>query len=258
MGLVRDYIDGAFKNEFAGEVSIDGFATIAIIRDNIKQTREAPVTYLEDGSHVNDHIIRNPIVVKIEGNISSVYVEPPPTLKEIRGTETIVGEVAQYLPGRTQAQLSIVAGITADIQQRIDQLDSAIRTSQKIADKVGYTGLTDLDQRKFAKSNIEGFIDKINGLLNSDALITISGPLQTYDNMCILAFEYTESSTSEAVDFTIEAQELRFAQTLVGKIAKKPAADTKGQHAGETDKGVQAGKKVEKSLMYSFKERVSR
>jgi negative regulator of replication initiation len=249
MSLIRDYIDGAFKNESEGDVGIAGFTTLARVRDNISRTREAPVTYLEDGSHVNDHIINKPVIVNIEGNISNVHVKPSPALESIREIETLVGEVAQYLPSRTQSQISRVAGITADVQSRIDQADSAIRTAQKVADRVGYTGPG--AQEGPAKTNIEDFIDKIEGILNSDVLIKIDGPVRTYNNMCITSFEYTLDNTSEAINFSLEAQQLRFAETVFSEIVRNPAEETNRQHQGETNKGAQKPEEVEESFLNS-------
>lgn len=247
MGLIRDYIDGAFKNESEGEVGIAGFTTVARVRDNISRTREVPTTYLEDGSHVNDHIIRNPIIISIEGNVSDVHVKPSPALEEIRDVETIVGEVAQYLPGRTQTQISLVAGITGDVQQQVDRIDSAVRTGQRVADFAGYTGPG--SGTGPSKTNIEKFIDHMEGLLESDALIKIDGPARTYHNMCVTSFEYTLDNTSEAIGFSIEAQELRLAQTIFAEIAKNPASSTNGQHDGESNKGAQEGDEAEQSFI---------
>ena len=250
MSLLRDYIDGRFRNEDEGEIGIGGFTTVARIRDNITQTREIPTTYLEDGSHVNDHIIHNPIVISIEGNVSDVHVRPSPTLQRVRDTETIVGEVLQYAPARTQAQASRVAGITSDIQQQVDRVDSAIRAGQNVAEFAGYTGPGGRPEQ--GKTNIEKFIDHLDGLLMSDALIKIDGPTRTYSNMCITSFDYIKDNANESLDFTIEAQELRFTQTIFTEVAKNTSLSTDGQHEGETNKGAQGGREVETSLIKSL------
>lgn len=243
--MLRKYIDGRFKNESSGEVSIGTFTTFALVRDNIKYTQEAPVTYLEDGSHVNDHIISNPILVKIEGDISNVHVKPSPPLAFVRGVETTFGSVAQYLPGRTQAQLSKVAGITADIQQQVDRINGLIQAGQNVA---SFLGLTDQEN----SSNIEAFIDHMSGLLESKALITISGPTRTYDKMCILAFEYTSDNMSEDIGFSLEAQELRFAETTFSEIVENPDEATDGQQSGVTEKGAQEGNEVDESFLIKY------
>lgn len=266
MSLIRDFIDGRYKNEDEGEVGIGGFTTFARIRDNVKRTQEVPVTYLEDGSHVNDHIIRNPIVLSIEGDVSNVHVNPSPTLKDIRNTETIVGEVAQYLPGRTKAQLSIVAGITADVQQQIDRVDYAVRTGQRVADTVGYQGQTagefiqnNLGIEGFApeerqtKTNIELFLDDMEGHLNSDSPIKISGPARTYENMVITSFDYTTDNTTESISFNLEAQEIRYAMvTNLATVANAAARSANGQHESESDKGAQEGREVEQSILDKY------
>jgi len=181
--------------------------------------------------------------LSIEGVVSDVYVKPSPTLNAVRAFETQVGAVAQYLPGRTQSQISRIAGIVPDILNQIDALDRAIQVRQDVAGAVGFTGVE-------GKSNIEQFIDTMKGLADSDVLISIDAPFRKYENMAITSISYTRDNKTKSLSFSIEAQQLRFAQTLYAQVsAPAPAGGLDGQTSAEADKGSQEGEDVEQSFL---------
>jgi len=65
---IRDYINGQYEHDGKDgeEVGIGGFTAFAQIREKFKRSASVPVTYLENGTHVNDHIIREPKTISIE------------------------------------------------------------------------------------------------------------------------------------------------------------------------------------------------
>jgi hypothetical protein len=71
--------------------------------------------------------------------------------------------------------------------------------------------------------------------------------------MYITSLEVTRDNQNKAISFNMEAQEIRFAQTLSLKTsaAQNAAIATNGQTDGETDKGAQEGEEVEESLATS-------
>jgi hypothetical protein len=250
MAVIRDFINGQFRDDETEEIGIGGFTTAARLRENVKRSREVPTTFLEDGTQLSDHIIRNPLVISIQGEVSDVYRRPSPVLQRIRETEAVVGAVALYAPARTQAQLSRVAALTGDVQALIDRADQAIETGQNVARFLGFTG----DE---GKTNIERFIDFIEGAHYSNALIRIDAPFRTYRNMAITLLDYERDNTTNSVRFNLEAQEVRVAETIfVETAARNPAPATNGQHQGESDKGVQEGEEVPQSFVDSLFERL--
>ena len=68
--------------------------------------------------------------------------------------------------------------------------------------------------------------------------------------MYITSLEVTRDNQNKAISFNMEAQEIRFAQTVSMKTsaAQNAAISTDGQTDGETDKGTQEGEEVEESL----------
>jgi hypothetical protein len=243
MGLIRDYIDAQFSDDETVEVGIGGFKTFARVRERIAKTRDIPVTYLEDGSHTNDHIIRNPLVLSIEGSVSDVFVQPSPSLEIIRNTQAALGNITQYIPERTQSQISRISGIANDIARVADTVDSAIDNSQRPASYFGTAG----------KTNIEIFIDTMESIYSSDALIVIDAPFRTYKNMAVTSLDYERDNTASSINFSIEFQQFRFNESIFVKsvAASKPSTANKGQQESVKDKGVQDGEKTNRSF-FSF------
>lgn len=243
MAVIRDFIDGAFQDDEQEEVGIGGFITAARVREITRKTREAPTTFLEDGSHINDHIIRNPLTLSIEGSISNVYQRPSPAIAALQAVQEQVGNITQYAPSRTQAQISRVSGLANDITGAIDRVDALIDSGQRVAGFLGFTG----DE---GKTNIEKFIDFIDSVHASDALIRIDMPFRTYADMCITSVEYERDNRTDSMPFTIEAQQFRFASTTFVEVgpAPNPGAGNNGQQDGESDKGAQEGEDLPESL----------
>jgi len=250
MAAIRDFINGQFKDDETEEVGIGGFTTAARLRENVKRTRDIPTTFLEDGTQLSDHIIRNPLSMSIEGVVSNVYRRSSPLLERIRETEAVVGAVGLYLPARTQSQLSRLAGLTADVQGLIDRADQLLKTRQTVADFLGFTGSE-------GKTNVERFIDFIEGAFYSDVLIRIDAPFRTYRNMALTSIDHTRDSTTDSLKFNLEVREVRIAESIfVKRAAANPASGNKGQQESETDKGVQEGEEVSSSFLASFGERL--
>jgi len=242
-GGIRDYLNGQFAGEpdtDAETVGIGGFTAFAQISEKFKRSAKVPTTFLEDGSHVNDHIIREPLTVSIEGNVSDLFVLPSEPVAILQEHQAQIGKITQYAPARTQAQLSRVSGLVNDFTSAMDKADALISSAQGAAKYLG-------NQDKEAQTNIESFLDAMKGLQATDKLIKISTSFKTYTDMYITSLEVTRDNQNRAINFTLEAQKVRIAQTLFTKTtaAQNAAIATAGQTDGETDKGAQEGEEVE-------------
>ena len=246
-GGIRDYISGQFTDGDDGEfVGIGGFKTAATVKERFTRSASVPTTFLEDGSHINDHIIRNPLTISIEGTVSDLFALPSPAIAALQEAQAQIGNISQYAPARTQAQLSRVSGLANDFVSALDKVDSLIESAQTAS---AYLGLQD----KEADSNIENFLSSIAGHQSADSLITISTSFKNYPDMYITSFEATRDNQSKSVSFTMEAQQFRFADTVFvnTNAAENPSSNTNGQTEGSKDKGVQEGKEVPQSVLSS-------
>ena len=247
---IRDYLGSQFGSDEQEAVGIGGFTTAARVRERVSRSASVPVTFLEDGSHINDHIIRNPLTLSIEGNVSDAFFMPNPAIAALQAAQEQVGNITQYAPARTQAQVSRVSGLTNDFTNAIDKVDSFIESSSRVA---SYLGLQD----DTAKSNIENFIDTMESLQEGEQLISIDMPFRTYEQMYITSLEITRTNQTNSLDFTMELQQFRFADTIFVEIsaASNPSSATNGQTEGAKDKGVQEGEEVTESLLSSTLQR---
>jgi len=244
---IRDYLGSQFGSDEQEAVGIGGFTTAARVRERVSRSASVPVTFLEDGTHINDHIIRNPLTLSIEGNVSDTFVMPNPAIAALQAAQSQVGNITQYAPARTQAQVSRVSGLVNDFTNAMDRVDNFLESSNRVS---SYLGLQD----DTAKSNIEKFIDTMESLQEGEQLISVDMPFRTYDKMYITSLEITRTSETNALDFTMELQQFRFADTIFAEIAaSNPSSATNGQTAGSKDKGVQEGAEVTESLATSLK-----
>jgi len=249
---IRDYINGQFEHDGTDgtdgeEVGIGGFTAFAQVSEKFKSSASVPVTYLENGTHVNDHIIREPKTISIEGNVSDLFVLPSEPVSILQEAQAQIGNITQYAPARTQAQLSRVSGLVNDFTSAMDKADALISASQGAAKYLG-------QQDKEAQTNIESFLAAMKGLQASDKRIKISSSLGSFANMYITALEITRDNQNRAINFTLEAQEIRTADTfsMAASAAQNAAIATNGQTDGETDKGTQEGEEVSKEESFIF------
>lgn len=245
MAIINDFIRGQFGNDAEQQVGIGGFTTMATVRERVVKTRDVPTTFLEDGSHINDHIIRNPLLITIEGNVSNTFVIPTAATELFQQGSSTLGAITQYAPARTQSELSKVASLATDITGALNALDQTIEGLQ-------IPGLLGGDTQK---DNIDKFIDTLEGILASDALIKIDTIGRTYENMAITSLEYDRDNTTNSINFKIEAQQFRFVETAFVEVeiaAANPASANKGQQEGTADKGPQSGEEADEEFTSFF------
>jgi len=247
---IQTYKEGQFTagsdDEFVG---IGGFTTSAIVSERLSRSASVPVTFLENGTHINDHIIRDPLILSIEGNVSDVFALQDTVISE--SAQPAAGNITQYASERTTAQTKIAAGIATDFTSASAEADAKIESRQIASRDLG-------QQDKSAISNTDSFLSAIAGQQASNSLITISTTFNNYTNMYINSFEATKDNKNKSVSFTMELQQLRFADTIFAENgpASNPSSATNGQTEGEKDKGVQEGEEVPESLLFSIKKGV--
>ena len=244
MARVSDYLNRLVPTAPDQEIGIGAFVALVRVRERYALTADAPVTPVEDGSFVNDHVILKPLTLTIEGDVSEVHLRASP-LSRVLGREgaLIANTAAQYLPPMTTVQIAKAAALAVDVADQIRGLDAALDRGEQILD---YFGNRDAS----SKSIQEQFLDAVEGWHYGKQLITIDMPNRTHANMVIVSFQADKDNVSDSTSFTIQAQQLQFATTqLVEVAARNPSAGLGGQGAPAVDKGVQEGKPVESSFL---------
>jgi len=244
--MIQEFIAG-YAESLAGKskqrVGIGGFTTYATVADSTKYKAKAPIYPLEDGSFANDHIVNEPISISITGEVSDIIVNPS-TFTELQKTVSAqVGNVTQYLPSRTQTQISRVNALVNDAQDKIKQIDKAIADGKQASSFFGNNATT-------SKTYREQFIDFIEAIYYGKQLISVSVPYRTHANMAITDLTIERNNQDEVIRFSMTLQKVRIAElvyTDIQLLKKKPAPAVKDQLSNKSDKGVQAPTK-EKSI----------
>ena len=242
---VLDFLKRQISPADLEEVGIGGFTTMARISDTTEYSAQAPVTYLENGEFASDHIIIDPIILTLEGQVSRRYIaKPPSSIIRDRIAETI-GEFNQFLPERTGTEVQKILRIADQANDRIRNIDSLISSGRNISRFLG-------NQDIAAQDNRTRFVEHIRALMQSKQLISIEMSTKTFKNMFVTFFSETKDNQTDSLLFKIKAQEVRFAQTFFSEISDlkfKPAEGLNGQVEDKTEKGVQKGKETPTSIL---------
>lgn len=243
--MIQDFINRQREGQPREEVGIGGFTMLARTRERYEYKSTIPSIPVEDGSFRNDHIILDPFTLSIDGNVSDVHLRPSPSVSAFRRGLAEVGNVAQFLPGKTQAQLSRAAGLVNDAADAVRRVNAAIDAGRQALD---FFGTKDSP----SKTNIELFIDSMEALHLGKQLFAIDMPFRRHDNMVMTGLIVERNAEEEALSFTITAQKFRFVETIFVEVARNPAGGTGGQTQPAANKGLQEGEPVETSLLSSL------
>lgn len=225
------------------EIGIAGFTLFATVSNSVEFSSDVPVYPLEDGSNASDHIINNPIPIKIEGVVADTFQLFNPIIEEYKRIQAEIGSVTKYFPGRTTTQLTQVAGFANDIADITRKVDLAVADGQQALEFFGDSSESQTIRQKFYQT--------MKGLHDSKQLTSIQGTYQIYENMRITSLVINEENETETITFSLTAQEVRFASILLTDVSehfKRPSGGNQGVTDGVKDKGKQAGTKVENSL----------
>ena len=224
------------------EIGIGGFTALVRVRESYSLTAEVPVTPVEDGSFVSDHIILEPLTLTIEGNVSDIHLRPSAVTREFtRGLAEIGNVSSLFAPSRTQSQLSRVAALRNEIDDAVRQADAVLDAGTQALDYLG-------NRDTAGKDLAEQFIESMEALHFGKQVFAIDMPYRRHEGMVITSFQANRNNVPGSTNFTITAQKIRVAD-LQFVETKTPAAGTGGQLDGEKDKGAQEGEDVERSLL---------
>lgn len=212
------------------KVGIGGFVLFARVRESTTRKAQAPTTYLEDGTPVQDHVILEPLTLTIEGEVGDMYVERSPIIQKLQQKAKIIGQASQYLPARTASQVQNLAAAGFGIASKVDEVQAVGNLGQSIF----ANGISDL-------TNQEKFWKHIKQIHETKSLVAIDMADETYTGMLITELSATTDAASPAVKFNLTAQKIRTAKI---KLKKTPTDSVKGQAGDSVNQGAQSGKEV--------------
>ena len=260
--MIQGFMAGqskALESSSTIEVGIGGFNLFARVSDSSAYETQAPTSVVEDGSFAGDHLINGPVKLTISGDVSDIFINPPPPPSASASRVPTVAQTNAFLPKRTASQLQRVNKLLDTAADRYRSINNAINLGVKIGKNAGdFSG-----NKTQSKSIREQFVDYIESVHYGKQLISISMPYRLHDSMAVTNVTITRDNQRNALTFTLNAQKFRLAKTIFSDVStfyKNPAPAVKSQTAGVSDKGVQsptgaagsAGATKEKSVLSSI------
>lgn len=228
-------------------VGIAGFKTLSRVNESYEYSSEAPTTYLEDGSSVEDNIVLNPVSLSIEGVVSDQFIQQNPPAPLQRQLSPEIGAISLFSPVRSAAQVQRVQGVINETQQEFNQLDSLVSQGEQALSITG-------DQSASA-GNQQKFVETMRQLHLSKQTCDIEMPFQLFDNMRITSISISKDNEVDQIRFNLTARQIRVAeeaQSDVSSLLNNPSSGLNGQTESETDKGTQEGDDAPQSLLSQF------
>lgn len=238
MASIDDFFAGDVEDKPLEEVGIGGFTTLSRVNETVSYTSQAPSTFVENGTSISDHIVLEPLIVTIDGEISDIFIKPSNTFNFIKRVNQLISGTTIFLPSRLTDTTQRINSIINDFGSRIFELQSRVDNYNRQI--LNIFGNKDLE----SKSLRERFVDAMESLHYGRQLVSIDMPFRRYDNMRIIDLQITRNNQDEALKFKITAQKVRIAETFFTEInvkIKNPSTDNNGQSDSEKDKGTQKG-----------------
>lgn len=221
------------------EIGIGGFKLFARVNQSTQYKAQVPDFVLEDGSYVNDHIINNPLVLSINGEIGGTFFKKLQSYIPdfLTGSQqNAINNVSVYLPSRTTSQLSMINGLRSDANSYLSQLNRIESVGTELYDVFnGTTAQTE-------KDNQEQFITFLESVYYSKQLIDIEMPYKKHTTMALTDLSIERNNTEDSVKFTASFKKVQFAQivyTSASKYFKKPSSSASTKTESKKDKGSQ-------------------
>lgn len=239
--MIRDYIKGAIESKKGDDkkevVGIGEFTAYVSIDESTSYTADIPEEVLEDGSMAQTDIIIRPISIKITGEVGDVVLKPDPITLLQNRINSELGRVTTYLPDRTQAQLSRMASLANDAQDRIRQIDQAIVDGRTAAAFFGVKGDTSDPPGK-------QFIDAMEALYFGKQTVSVATKHKVRKSMAIANMTVAHNNTDGGTQFSIDFKQVLTVEVKRVDIAEffpNPAPQAQGKTGDTGEKGAQTG-----------------
>lgn len=237
--MIREFIQGRIKsltggNSVSGEVGIGGFTLFARVSDAASYSAQVPTQVLEDGSVATDHIINDPLVFTISGDVSDTHIRLAPPLTFGIPSDSAAGQVVALLPARTQSQLGKIRSIGESVMDAVDRADRLINIGRNVFDT--------FNPPAPSKPLREQFVDFLESVYYGKQLITVDAAYRTHDNMAITSLTINRDNQAESIRFEVVVQKVDFVELIytdIQQFYKAPAPAAQASVAGATEQGAQ-------------------
>jgi len=229
----------SLKGSELEKIGIGGFTLYASVSETSTKTATVTANPVENGSMLNDHIIKNPNTISINGEVANVFIETPIIPNTIQKLLPPVGIIQDYLPQRTQTQISKVNGLLATVDDFFTAADVAINKGKQL-----YNFFTGNEADTSITSKFLEFFDQV---YESKSVIDVECVDKIFKGMAITSFTINKTNPNNYT-FTISLQSIIKAETTLIELIKNASGDAVSQGADLTDKGTQQTKEVDQSF----------
>jgi len=243
-------------NKFFGEhtsdkksIGIGGWTAEVRISQNLQMTSQAPDNYLEDGSVIQDHIINNPTIIEITGEVAEVNI------KQHFSSDTFVKPIdkAQNILNSVFPS-SLTNQATEKVKSLLINTNTAFTTLSSYENNV--ENLYSIYKNKTPKDIQKEFISFLNRVFKTKMLLAIETPFGTFKNMRIISLAIQrDNTTNQAIKYQMTIKQLRFAKTLYvlkEKYFKNPTGSVTNKTKSKKYRGEQQGTKQPESFLYKM------
>lgn len=235
-GFVKNFKDVLLPetpiNSDFQKIGLGNFTTYASINESATKSATVTQNPVEDGSVINDHIIKNPNTISISGEVANVFIENKSRPTFVQNIAPSVGIIQDYLPQRTQTQIGKINGLLQTAEDYFQAADTAIEKGTQLFDL--YTG-------KEANKTISAqFLEFLDQVIESKSVLDVECVDKVYRDMAVTSLVVNKTNPNNYT-FTISLQAITVAQTTLVSLAKKASGDARSQGAEQTDKGTQQG-----------------
>lgn len=222
-------------------LGIAGLIFDVVLKEEIGFKSTPTENYVEDGSVITDHIIKEAVKITINGEVSEMYWRPSQSSPNaiVKRLADIQSNFGEYAPPFLNSQISKIQSFALGAQGLVDKIDRAL-------DKVDTLfGLSNKDE---SASRQQQAYDFLSACWKTKQVFQVQTKNEIFSNMTIIALTQTNENNS-FTSFSVVMQELRFAQTktvdAIKKYAKKPSSGSaKTQTEKTSDKGKVDGVKT--------------
>lgn len=210
--MITDWLNKQVSDNTAPtqKVGIAGFTMTARLSDQLDLKSRIPVTYVEDGTYISEHIINEPLTVQITGVVGDVYIEKSAVESVINRTNAPLGKVLNYLPYQTRAAAQKINGYISQARDIARKLDDIYKTGKEVLD---------FGNKSPSNSLQAQFVSTIKALHDGKQMIVIDTLDQRFEQMRITSVSFIKDATSGAINYRITAQQMRFASAVYAQVS---------------------------------------
>lgn len=250
--------NGAIVSVF-DNTGIAGFKFHIPQREQVTMSNEVTTHYVEDNTPVQDHIVRKPIQITLDGFQGDFFYSNHKIESALANVTPIMNLVEPFLPQlsniTSQIKNKAINKIASQKENAISQNNLLIGGVQSnefnIVNKViNYKNLFQIfqDLYKIKSAQTRAFI-YLEALWKSQMLFTIETTWRRYENMVITNLKPMRDNNADITDFSVTFQEVRFTQTLT--TSANNTGRTSIQKENIVKKGIDKGKEVSVETDYA-------